>query len=559
MKNPIWYRRHPGGLEACRMQAVRHSGKGGAILGIVMITLVVISVLVLSLYHLGAHSGREAEYELKSAQAFWLAEAGVQWCIDDMYDINGNNGLTPGAVPVGGSVPGTFDVVDSSTSTAEFRDCIGTVTVGGQTITRRIRIGLGFLIDHLNDVIRAENQTGVPWYLMLSGEKYEGVDGPRRPILQNNHYPGGNDVAIGNINVNGSVRMYDESLVDGLSAPNTYSIFGDVSYSGDFYQDASTSVAGSIIQTSSGDYGAPDLADMDYANNRDYDVAYEFSSRGITSGRLPVDHPLYNVVAINVHPEGDPTPGEYDYYFEPSYISGAGTPSTGSTPLVLGDDKTYYVDGHVWFHNSRTYGFEVDGQAVIVSTRDIHISDNLTYADRGRDPDSDMLALVALGQYSGDTHIDGTGNVYFGDPKYGTLYTCDAFMFANNDFLYNTWSSGSSSGQQEEPESGFKVFGNFMAMNRVVILRDWYKPDGSISYRAAEYVEVTDADGTIRWTWKDIADGSELTSTENNTRRHYAMMAEYDDRLRDVATQMSGLPKVTRGTIFAGMVSWEEI
>jgi hypothetical protein len=220
------------------------------------------------------------------------------------------------------------------------------------------------------------------------------------------------------------------------------------------------------------------------------------------------------------------------------------------TPLNLGTNKVYYVDGHVWFNNHSTHGFKVDGTATIVATRDIHVSDNLAYNNKGltavNGNPPDLLALVALGQYNSSGVRTSGGDIYFGDPEFGTLYTVDAFMFANNNFYYNTRANNSTG--QEEPTSGFKVFGNYMAVNQVVVLRDWYTANGLP--RAALYDQTTSQ-------WKDAITGSVLTSTQLATRRHYAMRVEYDDRIRDAATQMSGLPRGT-GTIFAGAKGWEE-
>lgn len=538
------------------------SGKDGAILAVILIVMLILTILVLGLFNLGSHSARETAYELKNAQAFWLAEAGRKQCIADLYD--GGDGILAVA-PVGAEVPGTFQVIeDPSDSSA--RITIGTVTVGGQTVTRRIRIDMAYVAGPFEDVIHGANRGGTPWDLMMSGDQKNGNDGP--PLASNNRKPGGNDVGIGNINVNGGVRLYDQSRVKGLSGTNPYSINGDVDYSSVYgnglYQKDLTSISGSKTANLPSDFDPPDLGAMDYANNNDYDIAQVFLDAwgDDRDGYLPSGHPLRDVVVKNPSNrsvENSSTPGD-DFYFEPRSVGSAGSPSTAVTPLKLGDDKVYYVEGHVWFHHKSTYGFELDGQAVIVSTGDIHISDNLKYADPGRDSDSDMLALVALGQLDDVTgDYSSEGNIYFGDPEYGTLYTFDAFMFANNDFLYNTSSTG---GGQEEPESGFKIFGNFMAMNQVVVLRDWYTKGSQWSgeRRAAEFV-LDPSDNT--WRWVDSQDWrnsiiTPLTQTQEDGLRHYAMQVEYDDRIRDVATQMSGLPR-GNGNIFAGMVGWEEI
>ena len=130
------------------------------------------------------------------------------------------------------------------------------------------------------------------------------------------------------------------------------------------------------------------------------------------------------------------------------------------------------------------------------------------------------------------------------------MYSVDAFMFANNNFYYNT---DSVTDEQRLPESGFQVFGSYMAVNQVVVLRDWYDADPSAqrNFRAADYDPKTGE-------WKDAINGTLLTKEQIDSLRHYSMRIGYDDRIRDAATQMKGLPR-GKGSIFTGMVGWEEI
>jgi hypothetical protein len=164
------------------------------------------------------------------------------------------------------------------------------------------------------------------------------------------------------------------------------------------------------------------------------------------------------------------------------------------------------------------------------------------YASRTRD----LLGLVALGQYDvyGTLH---NGNVYFGDPEFGTLYTVDAFMFAANNFLYNT---SSNTGRPEEPTTGFMVFGNYAAINQVTVYRDWYTR-GTTARPA-----VWDA---TSGQWKDALDGTVLTAAQINLLRHYQMTVSYDERIRDQATQPPGLPKHSAGTIYGGISRWDSL
>ena len=77
------------------------------------------------------------------------------------------------------------------------------------------------------------------------------------------------------------------------------------------------------------------------------------------------------------------------------------------------------MDGDVWVHASPTYGFTVNGEVTIVATGDIHICDNIEYAN-----EDSLLGLVALGTYNESGELVSGGNIYFGDPRFGTTYVC---------------------------------------------------------------------------------------------------------------------------------------
>jgi hypothetical protein len=177
-----------------------------------------------------------------------------------------------------------------------------------------------------------------------------------------------------------------------------------------------------------------------------------------------------------------------------------------------------------------------------VVTGNIHICDNLKYAD----PNSNALGLIALGKYNGTGDLISGGNIYFGDPAYGTMYMCSAMMFAANNFLYNTASTGST---LVEPKSGFIVTGCFSALNQVLINRDWYT--SGMTARPAIYNPSTGQ-------WVDAITGTALTATQISGMRHYQMIVNYDARVRSAETRPPGLP--TGGTkIFAGFSNWEEL
>jgi len=238
-----------------------------------------------------------------------------------------------------------------------------------------------------------------------------------------------------------------------------------------------------------------------------------------------------------------------DYFFRPAeYCTPTGTYKTAPCPLHLGEGRVYYVDGNVWIHGSPTFGFKVDGKVTIVATGDIHICDNIKYADN-----ESLLGFVSLGKYDSAGQLASGGNIYFGDPRFGTTYTVDAFMFAANNFLYNI---NSNSGDPGEPETGFTVYGNFAGMNHVSVNRDWYTSDGTNDARPAYFNSVND-----RWESLPLLPGEtpvELTESEIDSIRHYQMIIKYDERVRNVDTQPPGLPKGP-GIIFSGITYWEEL
>ena len=181
-----------------------------------------------------------------------------------------------------------------------------------------------------------------------------------------------------------------------------------------------------------------------------------------------------------------------------------------------------------------------------MATGDIHICDNVIYEDKGYE--GDLLGMVALGKYDSNGNLISGGNVYFGDPRLGTMYEFDGLMFAANDFLYNT---NHVDRTEAEPETGFVVYGNFAAGNHVTINRDWYDPDGTGEPRAARYDRTTGQ-------WIDIEDASILSPGEIGSLRNYRMVVDYDERVRNADTQPPGLPRGP-GIIFSGITYWEEL
>ncbi len=502
------------------------SEKGLALIAVIIFTCI-FTIIGFSLLKLAETEITLTQKDANKTMAFYLAEAGLEIFAARLHSGQlGNIDETP----LG---DGNYRVDFYDTADPPY--VISTGNVGGQE--KSVKVTVSFLASPYECGVYAGNLGGTPWTFMLRGQGDPQSAGPQREV-------GGRDIVNGNIFIDGDVALYEESSVNPAPLPNTYELNGDVDATGNAGVYDSASVSGAVTQGVA-PQGLPDLVGMNYAVNNTHNVGQIFADAGVSHGYLPSDHELYNVVVKNPSDrsqECDSTAGD-DYFLEPKNVSGGGTYKDATTPLHLGDNRIYYIDGDVWVHSKPTIGFLVDGKVTIVATGNIHISDNIKYADS-----ESLLGLVALGQYDGEGQLTSGGNIYFGDPRYGTMYTASALMFAADSFLYNT---DSVSGGTEEPETGFSVYGNFSALNQVIVHRDWYDKDGTGQAKPA-YFDPTQNQ------WVDLETGAVLTSTEIGSLRHYQMKIDYDDRVRTQDTQPPGLPRGT-GTIFGGLTNWEEV
>lgn len=498
-------------------------GRQGMALGMVMVIVLAISILGVALMSASTMNSVETSRYLNSVKAFWLAEAGIQRF--EKRAFAGNfTGFSDTAL--GG---GLLQVTVNSNVTPPYAESIAVVHGAEQ----RVLVHYQYLALSYQHVLFAANRSGSPWSFTLRG-----TGNPNASDV------GGRDILMGDLYADGDVKLYEQSIVSNAPAPNTFYLSGDVEATGTITLSNSASVTGTRYEHVP-DKDAPDLVDMNYASNNTWNISREFQNAGVSSGRLPVGHPLRNVVVKNPSDrstENSRTTGD-DFYFEPMNANNNGaSQKEARTPLNLGANQTYYADGHVWFHNLDVMGFAVTGTATIAATRDVHISDNLKYATT-----NSLLGLVALGNYDSSGNLLNGGNVYFGDPEYGTTYTVDAFMFAASNFYYNT--SANNPSQQEEPETGFQVFGNFAAMNQVVVYRDWYTGGSPARPRAAWYDPSTNR-------WRDALTLSILGT--NTTFRHYQMIVKYDERIRNQSTQPPRLPRQqgVAGGMYGGIIDW---
>ncbi|MFC1763095.1 pilus assembly PilX N-terminal domain-containing protein [Planctomycetota bacterium] len=499
----------------------RYHAQRGVTLSLIVGIMTLFTMIGIGVLSLADSEVTVTRREVDAIKAFYLAEAGIA---ELTAQLNANNFNDISDTLLGAGRYGVTIVNDSSGFHA-----ISTGQVGNAT--KRIRVEASFLAGLYEQGIFAGNGSNQPFYFSLRGKGTP-------MLLSGGREQGGADLVEGDIYVNGDVRLYEESKVQ-PSPGNTYQ--GDVAATGTIETDPSAAIAGNQA-TGAGLQENPDLVAMNYSSSQ-YNVGQAFADADMDWGRLPESSDFHDIVVKNPtgrSSECEATEGD-DYFFEPAAISGSGSYRDAPTPLDLGEDRVYYVDGNVWIHSKYTYGFNIDGKATIVATGNIHICDNIGYADN-----ESLLGLVALGNYDEDGQLKSGGNIYFGDPRYGTTYSVDALMFAADSFLYNT---DAVTRTTAEPETGFKVFGNFAALNQVSVRRDWYGP--STNRRPAYYDPVT-------YKWIDYDSGHDLTTAEIGTLTHYQMEVAYDERVRKQDTQPPGLPRGT-GSIFAGLINWQEI
>lgn len=499
----------------------------GIALPVVIALAFILLIVGYALLSLAQQEIIQTRIETDKTRAFYYAEAGLAMLsetlerpvvgdLDDSYE---------GTIAQG-SYRVVIDANDSS--------CYAISTGISGVVQKKVRVRLNFLASPFEDAIWAMNNAGGSWAFRLRGKG--------NPVATSGGEKGGKDIINGNIFVDGDAYLYEESRINQAPAPNQWQLNGDIGATGNISVLGSALVAGA--KNPNAEEPPPvDVIEMDYAANNTHNVSQIFQDAHVTSGYLPSGNPLRNIFVKNPSDrssENSSTSGD-DYFLEPSSVSGGGTQKDAPTPLNLGNDRVYYVDGDVWIHNKTTYGFNVTGKVTIVATGNIHICDNTKYANS-----DSMLGLVALGKYDSSGNRISGGDIFFGDPRFGTMYTISGMMFAANDFLYN---SDAVSRSSAEPTTGFTVNGSFAAMNKVQVEREWYtKGTGA---RPARYNPATGQ-------WLDSLTLTALTSAEISTLRHYQMIINYDDRVRNAETRPPGLPRGL-GTIFAGFSNWEEL
>lgn len=284
--------------------------------------------------------------------------------------------------------------------------------------------------------------------------------------------------------------------------------------------------------------GIPDIAGRNYEATAEIQVAAEFAaggssyksnSAGGSAWQLPESNPahIFRKNPSDRTSETSSTPKD-DYFLEDPYEkvkSDSSSDGTNAYEITLAgvngksgtnsNQKVFFIDGNLWIHNYKTMSLKFGSggsggmQATFVVKGNIYISDNLFYSDR----DKDGVAFIAMK----DSKVADSGNVYFGDPKLGTLERMYAYLYAENDFLdVNLSATGSAR---------VELYGNMTAGNQVKIRRDY----------------VTTVGG-------------------KKVIQHSKLMVDFDERLADGDLSLPGLPTAAvSGSLGFDVLSWREV
>jgi hypothetical protein len=232
----------------------------------------------------------------------------------------------------------------------------------------------------------------------------------------------------------------------------------------------------------------PDLSAMNFPATADVNVSQRFGS--MSSGTLPSSNPahifrknssstfsevdqVFTVDGHQINPD--------DYFLEDPYESvstGEKESDSNATRISVssasqgheeGNNKVYFIDGNLWLHNSHTYSFKLkyptsDGVRLTFVVRgNIVLSDNFYYNSMV----NDQVSFIAM-KREDDPNAEISGNVYIGDPRFGTIRYLHGLLYAENNFYDNNL--------DEEGSYQFDIYGNMTAGNQVAINRDYEVP-----------------------------------------------------------------------------------
>ena len=408
-----------------------------------VVALVAVTVLVGlcgAMLMIASRSNSESGAALGHHQATAVAQAGLSEALLQVA-ASGTDGVNVDPQDFGG---GAYSIELDDSVEGQLIVRASAEVRGEQEVLEALLTGGGSdIYDH---ALFAGNTSGDPLYKLKLGGS-----GAQADLVNGDVYSGGGVAVTGTATVTGTIRAHD----------------------------AITGAAGESGVTQP----VPDIAAMDYPNTADFNVASLFSTASFTSNALggkawqvPESNPA-SIFRKNPNDRTSDTSStvKNDYFLEDPYEPV--TTDSGSTganackitlsgvsgePGVSSNHKVFYIDGNLWLHNKSIFSFKIDHndpsgiQVTFVVKGNVYFSDNLFYDNTGEDG----VAFVAMK----DSAVADSGNIYFGDPIYGTLEQMHAFMYAENNFIDKNLSATGS--------ARVTVYGNMTAGNKVDIQRD---------------------------------------------------------------------------------------
>lgn len=547
------------------MRLVRE--REGSALIIVVIVMFMLGMLAVVTTQISTTRSNVALERRLTAEALGAAEAAVAMQLNDIVSTNGTSLADADAAD--GAVDGRFTLTytlpggRSATVTVTDLGANGVDDGGGgdgleSGIVRVVATGV---VPHGNQVRRRTVETymsatlhplfykatyvgnhstpGLGYVLPLGpGNLAPRTITPPPPVTQPNWDTAakttGADYIEGDVHVNGgSVQI----------TGNT-NVFGTV--------DAESTVSGDPVGTAND--GAdpippPDLNSINYDSIADLVINLNGSNQIVKSGPLAGNSPNVFQPSLSASDYRFGSVQTFDDHDRPYIHFGPPNGANGGTiPLDSRlDGKLVVVKGNLWLHDTSQFvlNFPNSGNGVhltIVVEGNLYISDDLNYrraldgvliiakqvpgtesytdlnGDHVRQANEPIINDDGDGVYEGPR--EGSGNVYFGDPRFGTGGVTDGYIYAENN-AYLT-----SMNPNVDPPSGqdavYGVFGFMSAGNQLILgnrtsgsnyvnFRVKYDPrieNGTLSFKGAPKPFGGNFEGLRVLSWRELPPGS---------------------------------------------------
>jgi hypothetical protein len=436
----------------------RRAQEGQALL-ISMVTTVVLAGLGSTLLTSSQASTQEQQSIAAKVQRLSIAESALRAGVMDLsLGGSGNLGDEQNQVDFGG---GRYYVVTTTEDEENYTvSAFGTYGSG----TERVRAVVRRSRHVFHHAIFAGNESFDPDYVMDFGGRGDEAD-----HIQGDVYSG-NDINVwGDADLQGDLRAYGEVL-------------GAEGYEGESQPGF-------------------DFSRVNYESSADVLVHREFSDHaywssdaaGGSAWQLSESNPAHIFRKNPTDRWEVGTTAKDDFFLEdPHEPVRVDSRSNGSDPYLItvntsGETgpvrRLYYIDGNLWVHNWKTMSMAIatdsgaSAQVTFVVRGNVYFSDNVFL----QDPENSGVAFIAMK----DPGEADSGNIYFGDPEFGTLEQMHAFMYAENNFYDNHLAAD---GSRE-----VSIFGTMSAGNHVAISRTYRDHHSRLNVTMDERLR----DGTI--------------------------------------------------------------